>query len=149
MISHFAKNAKFKHAWVPLPIGPSGKRATILNGLADSIWAGSKVKEAAWQWVKFLGSEACQNSVAKQGVIFPAVNGQAEISISAMKSRGSDASAFLTMTQGFTLQPPIVAHGAEINNIVGNTMEEILIGRRKASEALRIANSKVNTLLSK
>jgi multiple sugar transport system substrate-binding protein len=31
----------------PLPAGPSGKRASMYNGLADSIWVGSKNKPAA------------------------------------------------------------------------------------------------------
>ena len=37
-------------------VGPSGKRASMFNGLADSIWVGSKNKPAAAKWVEFLGS---------------------------------------------------------------------------------------------
>jgi multiple sugar transport system substrate-binding protein len=75
MITYFAANAKFESAWVPLPRGASGRRATMLNGLADSIWGGSKVKDEAWKWVKYLASPDCQKVVAGYGVTsrrFPA-----------------------------------------------------------------------------
>jgi len=32
--------------------GPVGRR-TVINGLADSIWIGTKHPEEAWKWVKF------------------------------------------------------------------------------------------------
>ena len=57
----------------PLPAGPSGKRASMYNGLADSIWVGSKNKPAAAKWVEFLGSPDCQNIVGEKGVVFPAI----------------------------------------------------------------------------
>ena len=57
----------------PLPAGPSGKRASMYNGLADSIWAGSKNRPAAVKWVEFLGSPACQDIVGEKGVVFPAI----------------------------------------------------------------------------
>ena len=38
----------------PTPVGPSGKRASMYNGLADSIWVGAKNKPGAAKWVEFL-----------------------------------------------------------------------------------------------
>ncbi len=57
----------------PTPVGPSGKRASMYNGLADSIWVGSKNKPAAAKWVEFLGSPDCQNIVGEKAVVFPAI----------------------------------------------------------------------------
>ena len=57
----------------PTPVGPSGKRASMFNGLADSIFAGTDNKEAAGKWVAFLGSEECQKIVGQAGVVFPAI----------------------------------------------------------------------------
>ncbi len=146
MISYFAGNAKFDHAWVPLPKGPTGKRATMFNGLADSIWAGSKVKEEAWKWVKYLGSADCQNTVASYGVVFPAVKGTAEKAIEAQKKKGVDSSAFMAMTKEQTFLAPIADNGSQIEEIVKNANEQVFFGKSKATDALKTASAKVNAL---
>lgn len=146
MISYFKDNAKFEHAWVPLPKGPSGKRATMFNGLADSIWSGSKVKEEAWKWVKYLGSADCQNTVANYGVVFPAVKGTAEKAVEAQKKKGVDSSAFLTMAKEQTFLAPIADNGSQIDDIMKNALESAFLGKAKAADALKAANAKVNAL---
>ena len=57
----------------PTPTGPDGSRASIFNGLADSIWSGSKNKNAAAKWVEYLASPACLDVLGQQGVVFPAI----------------------------------------------------------------------------
>lgn len=50
MGGHYAKQLaqqRLAYAWVPMPMGPTGERASMRNGLADSIWIGSKHPEAA------------------------------------------------------------------------------------------------------
>ena len=59
----------------PTPVGPEGKRASMFNGLADSIWAGTKKKDASIKWVEYLASSACQDVVASKAVVFPATQG--------------------------------------------------------------------------
>ncbi len=146
MISYFAGNAKFENAWVPLPKGPSGKRATMLNGLADSIWIGSKVKDEAWKWVKYMASADCQNVVAASGVVFPAINGMAEKAVEVQKKKGVDSSAFLAMAKEQTFLTPIADNGAEIEEILNTALESVLLGKQKAGPALKEANDKANKL---
>ena len=146
MISYFKDNAKFEHAWVPLPVGPSGSRATMFNGLGDSIWAGSKVKDQAWQWVKYLGSADCQNTVATYGVVFPAVKGTAEKAIDAQKKKGVDSSAFLTMAKSTTFLTPMVDNTSEIDETISGALESVLMGRGDAASTLKTANAKANEL---
>ncbi len=146
MITHFAANAKFPYAWVPLPKGPIGQRATMFNGLADSIWVGSKNKEEAWKWVKYLGSEACQSVVAKAGVVFPAVKGLPDQAMAVHKTRGVDSSAFLEMTRGKTFLAPIADNGSQVNELMGTAIESVLRGKSDAAGALRSANGQVNAL---
>ena len=55
----------------PTPIGPSGQRASMFNGLGDSIWTGSKNQAAAWKWVKYLSSAECQDVVGASAPEFP------------------------------------------------------------------------------
>lgn len=146
MISYFASNAKFEHAWVPLPKGPSGRRATMLNGLADSIWSGSKVKDEAWKWVKYLASSDCQSLVASHGVVFPAIEGLAEKAVEVQKKKGVDASAFLTMAKEQTFLMPIADNGAQVDELVKNAVESVLLGQKRSAVALKEANDKVNRL---
>jgi len=147
MITYFRDNAKFEHAWIPLPTGPSGKRATMFNGLADSIWVGSKNKEEAWQWVKYLGSADCQNVVAGYGVVFPAVKGMAAKAVAVQKQKGVDSSAFLTMAQSNVFLAPIGESGSEINEAINGAMESALLGKQPAAVALKAANAKAAQLL--
>jgi len=143
MITHFATNSTFDYQWIPLPVGPTGKRATMFNGLADSIWSGSKNKTEAWEWVKYLGSADCQNVVAERGVVFPAIKGMAEKAIAAQTARGIDSSAFLTMANSNTFLAPIANNGARINELVNGAIESILLGKDDAQDALTKVNKKV------
>lgn len=146
MISYFAGNAKFDNTWVPLPRGPSGRRASMLNGVADSIWAGSKVKEEAWRWVKYLASPECQRVVAATGVIFPSIRGLAEQVVEQHRAKNVDASAFLTMAREQTFLSPVADNAAQVEELMKGAIESVLLGRRTAGPALKEANDKANRL---
>jgi multiple sugar transport system substrate-binding protein len=147
MITYFKDNAKFQHVWVPLPVGPTGVRATMFNGLADSIWSGSKVKEEAWKWVKYLGSPACQEVVAGYGVVFPAIKGMTEKAIEVQRKKGIDASAFFTMARSKTFLAPIADNGAEIDQVISTALEAIWIGTPDPAAVMREANTRANQIL--
>jgi multiple sugar transport system substrate-binding protein len=147
MITYFRQNAKFPTAWVPLPVGPAGTRATMLNGLADSIWVGSKVKDQAWQWVKYMGSAECQNVVAAHGVVFPAIKGMAERAVDVQKAGGVDSSAFLTMAKSKTFPPPIGDNGAQVNQVITNAITSVLMDKADAATAMKAANAQANQLV--
>jgi multiple sugar transport system substrate-binding protein len=146
MISYFAGNAKFENAWVPLPKGPTGKRATMFNGLADSIWVGSKVKDESWKWVKYLASADCQGVVAGYGVVFPAIKGMAEKAVEAQKKKGVDSSAFLAMSKEQTFLAPIADNGSQVDELMKNALESVLLGQKPAGAALKDANAQINAL---
>ncbi|HPY41932.1 MAG TPA: extracellular solute-binding protein, partial [Thiolinea sp.] len=146
MISYFKDNAKMPNAWVPLPKGPDGKRATMFNGLADSIWVGSKVQDEAWKWVKYLGSADCQSVVAAKGVVFPAIKGMADKVMETQKTAGVDSSAFITMSKEHTFLAPIGDNGSEIDSLMKTAFESIYIGKADAAATLKEVNAKVNAL---
>ncbi len=149
MISYFGANTKFRYAWVPLPVGTTGRRATMLNGLSDAMWAGSKVKEEAWQWIKYLASPECQRVVAARGVTFPAIDGMADAVLSLHRSKGIDASAFVTMSREQTFLMPIAEHGGRIEVMMNGAIESVLLGKQRAGPALAEANQKINKLFRK
>ena len=144
MITHFAANAKFPYAWVPMPKGPTGSRATMLNGLADSIWVGSKNKEEAWQWVKYLGSSDCQSVVASYGVVFPAIKGLAEKAVEVQKGKGVNSAAFLEMAKSNTFLAPIADNGSQVNETMVSALQTIMMGKGEAAPTLKEAGAKVN-----
>jgi multiple sugar transport system substrate-binding protein len=120
----------------------------MLNGLADSIWVGSKVKEEAWKWVRYMGSAECQQTIAALGVVFPAIDGLAQHSVKVLAQKGVDASAFLIMAKSKTFSTPIVGHGAEVTELLTSAIESVLIGKADAATALKSANGRVNSLLT-
>ena len=147
MISYFAGNAKFGNGTQVLPIGPSGRRASMLNGLTDSMWVGSKVKEEAWQWIKYLASAPCQQVVARAGVTFPAIHGLADTVLEVHRRHGVDASAFLEMERSQTFLMPIAENGAQVEAVMKRAIESVLLGRRPATPALVEAQQKIDKLL--
>ncbi len=137
----------FEVGFARLPIGPEG-RASMFNGLADSIWVGSDHVEESWQWVKFLGSEECQMIVGESGVVFPAIPAAAEASLNVRADAGIDVSAFTLQAteEGGTFLFPITDFGGEIATIMSETMDSIALGETSAEEALPAANEEVNGL---
>ena len=70
----------------PTPIGPTGKRASMFNGLADSVTTLSQQPENAAKWVKFMSGEECQNIIGESGVVFPARPDGTELAIAFNKN---------------------------------------------------------------
>jgi multiple sugar transport system substrate-binding protein len=120
----------------------------MFNGLADSIWVGSKHKEEAWKWVKFLGSEEGQTIIAGYGVVFPAVHSAAEKAEQVMSKKGLDVSPFLqeaTAPNG-TFLFPIADHAADVLRITKIGLDSILLNGADAASTMKKANTEVNAL---
>lgn len=136
----------FVPALAPTPVGPSGERASMFNGLADNIWAGTKHPDEAWEWVKYLGSMECQSVVADSGVVFPAIPAATDAAIEAFASNGIDVSSFTVhVDEGTTFLYPITDHKSDVNAIITPAMEAIMSGKTKA-DSLDGFNDQVNAL---
>ncbi|MGW6909937.1 extracellular solute-binding protein [Streptomyces sp. NPDC054940] len=150
MISTYAgfKGRDIKSALTP--IGPTGKRATMMNGLADSITKASKNKEGARKWVAYLASDQCQSIVGKAGVVFPATPAGTEAAIAAYKENGIDVSAFtkpVADKQDFrTFSYPITNYAADVTALMQPAMEDIY-GNGKPVTGLDQTNSQINLIL--
>lgn len=130
----------------PTPVGPTGERASLFNGLADSIWSGSKNQDNAWQWVKFLGSAECQDIVAAGAVVFPAVKSSLDIAFDAFAEKGYDVSAFTVHVEdGTTHLAPIADHYAQMSSLMTAAGEQFLLFQRQ-SDVYVEANEQVNAL---
>lgn len=131
----------------PGPVGPTGERASLFNGVADSINASSKKQDQAWKWVQFLGSPACQDIVAEHAVVFPAIPASADKALAAFEEKGWDVSAFFSYREeGRTFLPPITVRAGEVNAIASVAFEDISLGNADAS-SLTSANDQINAVL--
>jgi len=140
------KNDKFELELAPTPVGPTGKRASMYNGLADNISAATKHPQEAWQWVKYLGSAACQDVIAGQAVVFPAIPEATAKAVKAMNAKGIDVSAFYTHIQNkTTFLFPIANKKTQINTIISPVMDGIMSGTKDVS-ALAAANAQIKAL---
>jgi multiple sugar transport system substrate-binding protein len=138
--------AEFETAFFPTPVGPTGARASMFNGLADSISASTEHPDEAWQWVKFLASADCQNLVADTAVVFPAIPAAAETVKTVRAGQGVDVSAFTVhVEEGTTFTFPIADYSADRDAIMGPAMEAIFTGADTA-ETLADANEQINAL---
>ncbi|HEY8471208.1 MAG TPA: sugar ABC transporter substrate-binding protein [Natronosporangium sp.] len=131
----------------PVPIGPTGQRASMFNGLADSIFAGTDHVEEAWEWVKFLASRECQDIVGEHAVVFPAIQESTAIATEQYEANGIDASAFTVhVEEDTTFLFPITEHASEIYSILEPTMDSIYSFQADPEQALSEANAQINAL---
>ena len=146
MIGQYTSYKGIETGIAPTPKGPDGKRASMFNGLADSVWAGTKNPAASVKWVEYLASGACQDVVASKAVVFPAVKSSSEKAAEAFKAKGIDVSAFTTqVTDGTTFLFPITENAAKVEGLMGPAMDAVVSGKKDAN-TLTEANEKVNAL---
>ncbi|MEM7272966.1 MAG: sugar ABC transporter substrate-binding protein [Actinomycetota bacterium] len=133
-------------AFVPTPVGPSGQRASMYNGLADSITQASEHPQEAWEWVKYMASPACQEVVGGGAVVFPAIPAATAVAQEAHAANGVDVSAFTVhVDEGTTFLFPITRESAEIERIMGNAIDAVMRGEGDAA-TIAAANDEINSL---
>ena len=147
LVHWYTENCKFDIGFAPLPKGPVGRKS-VINGLADSIWIGSKHQEEAWKWVKFLASPEAQKIVGSYGIVFPAIPEAAEISMKRMAEKGADVSAFVDearQPEG-TFFLPISEHASEVVRILRANFDGIFLEGADVAVTLKATNKEVNAL---
>jgi len=143
--TYLAEDAPVEFAFAKVPEGPEGRTAAT-NGLADSVWAGTKHPDEAAKWVTYLASADCQDKVGAAGLIFPALNTGTDAALEARDAAGFDSSAFVSVADaGETFLIPAFERSAEVNTTIQDAMQAIAQGADPAS-TLGKANDSVNDL---
>jgi len=152
MISTFSKltdaaGKKLDIGLAPTPIGPTGKRASMFNGLADSVTTLSKQPENAAKWVKFMSGEECQNIIGQSGVVFPARPNGTKLAVAYNKNeRDLDVTPFTRqVTEKTTFLFPVTTNAADIVALMGPQMDAVFIGSSPVS-SLTDLNKQLNNL---
>ncbi|GAA3575384.1 sugar ABC transporter substrate-binding protein [Kribbella ginsengisoli] len=147
MISTFtkltdAKGKKLDIGLAPTPIGPSGKRASMFNGLADSVTTLSKQPENAAKWVKFLSGEQCQNIIGQSGVVFPARPAGTDLAINYNKTeRKLDVTPFTQQVKDkTTFLFPVTTNAADITALMAPRLDAVYIGSSPVSSLTKLNN---------
>jgi multiple sugar transport system substrate-binding protein len=130
------------------PIGPTGKRATMMNGLADSITKDAPNKAGAAKWVAYLASDSCQRTVGSQGIVFPATEAGTAAAVAAYKKQGIDVSAFTRpVADRTTFNFPITNYAADVYALMRPQMQDIYANGAPVTGLTR-TNEQINLLLS-
>lgn len=149
MISTYygCKNLKIGTAFTP--VGPTGRRATMMNGLADSVTKNAHNKQGALKRVKYLSSDACQKTVGSYGVVFPATPDGTRAAVAAYKKKGIDVTAFtepVADKRDFTTLTYPITNYAAVYALMHPAMQDIYDGA--AVSGLDKTNSQIDLILS-
>ncbi|WP_144751261.1 ABC transporter substrate-binding protein [Curtobacterium pusillum] len=135
-------------AVAPTPVGPVGHRASMFNGLGDSITKQAKDPEAAAKWVAYLGSDAAQTIVGKAGIVFPARPAGTEAAVASFRKRGLDVSAFTRQVEEkTTFLFPVTRNPADVQALLQPAFDDVY-ANGKSIRTLTGINEQVNTLLA-
>jgi multiple sugar transport system substrate-binding protein len=152
MISTFsnltdAAGAELNIGVAPTPIGPTGKRASMFNGLADSITTLSRQPDSAAKWVKYLSGAECQNIIGESGVVFPARPEGTEKAIAFNRDdRKLDVSPFTDQVrEKTTFLFPVTSNAADITALMVPRLDAVYIGEAPV-ESLTTLNDQLNGL---
>ena len=151
MISTYAGFKGLDMRTAVTPEGPTGKRATMMNGLADSITKNARNKDGARKWVKYLSSDECQKTVGSYGIVFPATPDGTAAAVAAYKKKGLDVTAFtepVADKKDFTtFSYPITNYAADVYALMHPAMQDIF-GNGRSVTSLDQTNDQINLILS-
>ncbi|MCX4579729.1 sugar ABC transporter substrate-binding protein [Streptomyces sp. NBC_01571] len=132
------------------PVGPTGKRATMMNGLADSVTKNARNKKGAEKWVAYLASDACQRTVGRYGIVFPATSDGTRAAVAAYRQKGIDVTAFtrpVADRKDFTtFSYPITDYAADVFALMHPAMQDIYANHAPVSGLSR-TNGQINLIL--
>ncbi|MET8979349.1 sugar ABC transporter substrate-binding protein [Streptomyces sp. NPDC004539] len=151
MISTYAGFKDLDVATAVPPAGPTGKRATMMNGLADSVSRHAANKPGALKWVKYLSSDACQKTVGEYGIVFPATPEGTRAAVAAYRKKGIDVTAFtrpIADPKDFTtFSFPITNYAADVFALMRPAMQDIYANGKPVSD-LDKTNRQIDLILS-
>lgn len=145
---------KFDWDVAPFPKGKAKVSTGWYSGL--SITSGSKLKDAAWEWVFFCCSEPGQKIVSSLGQAVPAVKALANTdAFLDPKTKPEHKQVFLDEMDGKILRLPGDKQGApfmgywrEFGQVINPMLDPVWRGKKTAADALKEAQPKLNHLLA-
>lgn len=120
-----------KVAIAPSVLGEDGKRSSLTNSNANSIWKGSPRTENAWKWVSYMGSEACQSAAGVDGTFFPSIQASMDVTAKSMLEQGIDVKPYTDQfEQGTLFTTPMFRSGQELGSTITPMFQAFFAGER-------------------
>jgi len=119
-------------------------RAVELGGVSNLINANSKVKDQAWEYLKFLLSEKAQTRLLETMEGLPAIKG-----MPAPNAPGKNAKVLADAAQYMMFEPHFVEWAQVNEEIELPLLDQLWIGKKTAKEVAAEIDSKANAFLSK
>ncbi len=144
---------KFDWDIAPFPKGKNSISTGWYSGL--SVTAGSKLKEAAWEWIYFCCSEPGQKIVSGLGQAVPVIKALAGTkAFLDPATKPASKQVFLDLMDGKLLRLPGDKQGApfmgywrEFGQVLDPMLDPVWRGKKTAADALKEAEPKLNLLL--
>ncbi|NYE03341.1 multiple sugar transport system substrate-binding protein [Bacillus niacini] len=132
---------------IDVTIPPKGKnRAVSIHGLSNVIAANTKHKDAAWTFVKFLGSKEVAEEFAKSGVVIPAYNGSQDMWLKSVPNM--NLQVFIDALEYSNPLPSVKSTG-EIWQYETDVLKKAWAGEESVEDAVKELSKKANEALSK
>ena len=124
---------------------PQGKvRATVIHGLGNVVWSGSKNPGAALEFAKFLGGEDAERILGESGIGLPAYMGLEDTWLTSLE--GMNAQVFVDASEyGVIPQDPIV--GPAWQGTLGEEVNKGFAGETPIDELPQTIEDAVNATL--
>jgi len=135
--------ADFQLGVAPLP--KKVKQATIIHGLSNVVWSGTKHPEEAWTFVKFLGSEEAANILAESGTVIPAYQGMQDKWVKSMPNL--DLKVFIDAIT-YSVPYPTSSKGTEWSDKMFAVMQDVWLGNTPIAEGCKSMADSANAVLS-
>jgi multiple sugar transport system substrate-binding protein len=139
-IHHFGSSAELEAALgdkisaVLVPAGTSG-RWTSFGDNELGIWSGSKVKDAAWKWLAFIGT-------AENNALWQKASGQVSINISNGQTKEAVTNRFMKATVDSASFAQVLPAVPEVNDFVNTvwpaTMQRAFMGDITSAQMMKI-----------
>lgn len=145
---------KFDWDIAPFPKGKAQTSTGWYSGL--SMTAGSKLKDAAWEWIFFCCSEPGQKIVSGLGQAVPVVKALAQTKAFLDPStKPASKQTFLDLMDGKLLRlpgdkqgSPFMGYWREHGQVLDPMLDPVWRGKKTAADALKEAKPKLDLLLS-
>lgn len=101
----------------------NGNKATIIHGLGNCIFAGTKYPEAAKAWVAFLADETANKISAEMGAAIPALAGTAEAWVE--KHPEYNLQSYITSSEEYSCAYPASVNTAEWEQYMADNLKKV------------------------
>lgn len=124
----------------------NGKKATVIHGLGNCIFAGTENPDAAQAWVAFLAGETANTISAEMGAAIPALAGTAEAWVNGHPEY--NLQSYITSSEEYSYAYPASVNTAEWNQYEGDNLKNVFALQSDVKTACDNLAAQMNEVLA-